>query len=313
MDNLHLEEAARCVVGALTNKSLRCIRKLNLGVMTFKYVVVFEDRKRWVLRFYPKNRDLVIDFEPDLLRRCVTEQKLAVPRVVGDSRSGPSAPLPYVIYEMISGEPLSRHIEKIDDIALKQISKELVSFIRKLGEMPTEGWGDLVDAWHGNSPTWDSFLVKTYDDGMLAIRKNRLYDDLVAKLDGVLAFIEKHSCPLERKLAWGDLSPDNVIIDRTGKFQGVIDLEGTIISDPLLSLGYLQARGARSRFCQAIESSWPDEFAFKKRIQANIFAVVRLLRILKFINEPLPTGAPRSSLGLFFPGSLRALDTLRAL
>ncbi len=310
---MSLEEAARCVVGSLTNKSLRCIRKLNLGVMTIKYVVVFEDQKRWVLRFYPKNRNLVLDFEPDLLRRCVTEKGLAVPRVVGDSRTGPSAPLPYVVYEMIPGEPLSRHIGKIDDFALKQISKELVSFVCKFGDMPTEGWGDLVDAWHGNSPTWDSFLIKTYNEGMQAIRKNTLYDDIAAKLDNILSCIEKYSCQLGQKLAWGDLSPDNVIIDSAGKFQGVIDLEGTIISDPLLSLGYLQARGVESRFYQAIASSWPDEFTFERRIQANIFAVVRLLRILKFINEPLPTGASRSSLRLFFPGSLRALDALRAL
>src|SRR5437868_2572025 len=92
-------EAAVSIIGALIGRATAAER-IQRGVMTFKYTVVSGGGARFIVRFYPPGREDVVEYEPDVVRRC-RSGGLRVPEVIADSRSGPPAPLAYMAYRMI--------------------------------------------------------------------------------------------------------------------------------------------------------------------------------------------------------------------
>jgi aminoglycoside phosphotransferase (APT) family kinase protein len=286
------------------------IKKLSSGVMTYKYVISCMNGSRWVVRFYPKGREDVVSFEPDLLRRCGIEGGMAVPEVLGDSQEDPAAPLPYVVYRMIPGVSLTERIGKMHDTTLLALAKQVVDSLCRMGEIPIEGWGELADAWHGRSPSWAAFLAQTCEEGIVSNKKGILSNDRMDQLCSVCEGITVFAPPPNPGLALGDLSSDNIIVNDKGVLCGFVDFESTLIADPLLSLGYLCARDPQSRFYQALVAAWPGGVDTSTRKRVDLYAVVRLLRILKYATQPLPTGLPRMPLDVFFPGAMHALVTL---
>src|SRR5688572_4200181 len=94
-------EASR-IVAELLGCKVDSVEILHQGLMTFKFLVETEHGQRVIVRFYPPRRKSVVNQEPDLLARCRLAE-IPVPRVIGDSRTGPPSKLAYVVYYMIEG------------------------------------------------------------------------------------------------------------------------------------------------------------------------------------------------------------------
>ena len=107
------------------------VKRIMQGIMTFKYSVLFSDFDQYIIRFYPTERSNVVKYEPDVIKECSTKG-IPVPQVIADSRSGPNAPLNYVIYKMIKGTVMSDLFPHLSTEDYKLIAKQLVKYIHNL-------------------------------------------------------------------------------------------------------------------------------------------------------------------------------------
>ena len=109
-------------------------------------------------------------------------------------------------------------------------------------------------------------------------------------------------------LAWGDISPDNIIIDECEQFVGFVDFEGVIASEFDLNLGYLRARYEGTDFYAEMVTVWPTQSTLLPRVA--LYTIIRALRLLRHGSKPLPTGRKRDSFEAFLPGFIPALNEL---
>jgi aminoglycoside phosphotransferase (APT) family kinase protein len=111
-------------------------------------------------------------------------------------------------------------------------------------------------------------------------------------------------------LAWGDVSPENILVDGDGDLAGLIDFEGVLSADARLTFGYAYARFHGSDFLtQLLETSGRASDARWLRA-VRFHAVLRGLRILRHADQPLPTGYPRMPVTEVLPGFAPALEAL---
>ena len=103
VDNKSREDVISVIFNQLISRAPDRIKSINIGVMTYKYEVRIREKK-YIIRFYPKDREHIVAFEPDIIRKCRT-MNIKVPIVYSDSRNGPKSYLNYMIYEFVEGLP----------------------------------------------------------------------------------------------------------------------------------------------------------------------------------------------------------------
>jgi aminoglycoside phosphotransferase (APT) family kinase protein len=287
------------------------VDKLSLGVMTHKYATRLPNGERYIVRFYPTSRAHVVEYEPDLLRRCC-QAGVGTPEVVIDSRTGPSAEMQYVVYRMIEGTPLVDRLSTLSAAALKRLAANLVGRLEALARIPVAGYGDLLAADHARFASLDEFCAASFREGLKAVAEKRLWSQETAEMVEAIARTGTPRQEGRPALTWGDISLENILINSDNEIAGLVDFEGVLAADRLLNLGYAYARYFPSAFWDALVEAWPNPAPEQWR-SVYFYCVLRAVRLAPFAGEPLPTGHPRAAIEGLLPGfqpATRALSTV---
>lgn len=306
MDTLPAEAAN--VAELVTGQEIVRVTRIESGVMTFKYVVETVHGERFITRFYPSERAGVIKYEPDILLRCKSHG-MQVAEVVADSRTGPRATLEYLLYRMIPGVSMTSRIGSLSEHSLDQIGYTLKDQVRLLGDIQTLGFGDFVDGQTARLASWRSFVEEAVEVGLA---QDSLPERLRRTTELLLGDIDKFSFDGSPSLAWGDLSPDHVILDANDEFAGLVDFEAVLSVEPLLTYGYFRARYDQTPFSPAFANIWPKANEPESG-RAALYAVVRALRLWPHTGKPLLTGGSRDRIENILPGLNSAIGELLRL
>lgn len=270
--------------------------------MTHKFVAHVAPGEAYVVRFYPESRSQVVEYEPDLVRRCA-QAGAKVPQVVADSRTGPAANLTYMVYKMIEGSALSERFSMLTQSDLRRLCADVMECLTALQQVKLAGWGEVVSGWKAASSSWREFVRDSFSEGLEAVRKNRLLPepllrDVVKIGDSADKFLVGES----NHLIYGDIGLSNIVLDGNDGLAGLIDFEGALAGDPLLTLGYCHAACARHSFFDEFSACWRELRGEIDWGRVHFYSVLRTLRVAKYASEPLPTGHPRDPLLRIFPG-----------
>jgi aminoglycoside phosphotransferase (APT) family kinase protein len=303
-----VELSAR-LVEQIVGESVDDARQITQGVMNWKYEVTTIGGNKFIVRVYPHSRSNLVHFEPDLIRRFRSNGVLS-PEVIGDSRTGPYAPWEYCVYRMLPGASLhDRHNVGADD--LSRIISEVYQQLILIASIPFQGFGDLVTAGNSGSSNWTDFIDQAFTDGLkVALHLDLLEPRVRNHLLNVQQHIARLIPPERSSLAWADISPSNIIIDNNNRLVGLIDFEGVLAAEIELNFGYVQAAFDGTDFCSELFDNWsPDRM---QRSRADIYTIVRALRIIRYAGEPLPIGSTRDPIESFLPGFMPALERLQS-
>ena len=305
-ESVGLAQAANTIVSQVIDQGVRNVRSITAGVMTHKYQVTSQSGEDFIVRFYPASRCFVAEYEPDILRRC-REHGIQVPEVVVDSRNGPAAPLGYMVYRMLPGTSLQKCLDGYDSHELGALCADIVAQLKQLAGLSMTGFGDVLGQYHARSVSWQEFVRDAFDGGIRSARTNDVVDKpLIEALELIRSRLDRFEGPDRAVLAWGDLSPENVIVDRNRRLVGLVDFEGVVAAEIDLGLGFLRARYGGTAFCAAMTYNWP--LGQIRQPGVALYVLVRALRLLRHGREPLPTGLARDPVEVFLP-NLRSAVT----
>jgi aminoglycoside phosphotransferase (APT) family kinase protein len=301
--------ADRIIRHIVGSKPVRVERILE-GVMTVKFAVQTPQDGTFIVRFYPRADARVIAYEPDLVRR-LKAAGLPVAHVVGDSRSGPSSPLPYMVYEMLSGTTLRRRLSLLEASARTKVARQVADFLGTLHQLDVEGYGDLLSATAARFDSWLGFMDTSFAEGISAAQSHQsLPEALITGLKEIRQHLELFDGGGRCGLAWGDILTDNILVHEDGSLAGIVDFEGTLVAESWLNLGYCYAAYGPSGFFRDLKDAWPGSITPDTFDRVELYAVLRGVRIVKFAHQPLPAGHPREPLERTFPGFTIAVESL---
>lgn len=285
------------------------IQPITQGVMTHKFLVGIHGKK-FIVRFYPKNRAHIVNFEPGIVERC-RSMNIKVPELYLDSRSGPKCNLNYMVYEYIEGLPLSSQLTRLSKNQITSISGEIIEALKYMTQIRIEGFGELVSQSQGSDETWETFVENSFLEGISVAAKDNFCSlkqwEKLTQLSGQLnvKFLDTHG-----KLVYSDLRPENIIVTSNLSLASIIDFEGALSGDPLLSLGFCYSSSGDSKFFNALKTCWEEKIGSIDRRSLDIYSILRIMRIVKHLEENLPTGKPRDPLQKIFPGFFKSLDRI---
>ena len=307
-----LRETAGSIVGDLTGSTPVEVLHIPRGAMTWKFDVATGSAERFIVRFYPPGREGVVDYEPDLLRRC-SSLGAPVPSVVADARSGPSSKHPYVVYRRIEGLSLADHWEHLSEPRRADLCVQIKEALEALHSLDIDGWGELVTSTSARDTSWSELASRALDVGLSASRRSgALSSDLLADLARVRDRLDRFAAPTRGGLVWADVKPDNILVNERGDLAGLLDFESCIGGELCANLGYCFASHAGTSFFEALSRAWapaPGE----EPARPELYAVVRAMLIAQFAakEDPLPGGLRRRTVEDFLPGLRPAVERLR--
>ncbi len=306
-----LAESALFIVREVTGASGLWVERIQRGVMTFKWRVTLPEQQVYVVRMYPPSRAHVVNYEPDIFRRG-REKGIPLPQTICDSRTGPPAPLAYVVYRLIAGTPLSERLSSLSAAALQRVAKDLVAYLQLLQGVWVRGYGELVNSEAAEFSSWAQFVHTSFREGLSRAREYQLLPaDEIARLRAPGAELERLDLQEPCGLAWGDLSPDNILVDSEDKISGLLDFEGVLAADFLANLGYCFSGCCGTRFLESILRVWPTPLTESAGHIVKLYAILRAVRILMHAHEPLPIGSARSDIKELLPGFRAVLDEIK--
>ncbi len=311
-DLAHLAEVAADLVHQLTDGPPTSVEHIPRGAMTWKFEVRANDEERFIARFYPPGREHVLEYEPDLLRRCA-RTGVPVPLVVADGRSGPRAPRPYLLYRRIPGQPLAdRWVEMSQEQRLR-VARQLLAALRLLFTVPIEGWGELVTGRRARDDSWEQLLARAFEEGLAtAQRSQTLEAGLIRALLDLRGSLAALPPPQGGGLVWADVSPENVLVDEVGNLTGVLDFESCVGGASCANLGYCLASHFGTGFYESLRDAEEVEESSVFASHTELYAVIRALLIAQFAAPgPMPGGLPRKPVEEFLPGFRPATENLR--
>lgn len=305
------ENYAAFIVSEICGGRVVQVNRITRGVMTFKLSVLLSSGEQYVVRLYPHDRSHVVSYEPDVLCKCL-EIGLPVPEVISDSRSGPKIPLEYMVYKMIKGFPLSEKFQEMPDISRVAVAKQLVTYLCMLQKVHITGYGDLTNVTKARFRSWRAFVRQSFTEGIRQAGQYKLFkvEDIV-NLNAAGKELENVSSGEPRGLAWGDISPENILVDLEGKITGLLDFEGVLAADVLLNLGYCYAAYYQTDFFESVANAWPSCLGNEDWGRIELYTILRALRIIQHAHQPLPTGHPRLPIEQLLPGFRSTLKKLR--
>jgi aminoglycoside phosphotransferase (APT) family kinase protein len=309
----HDLELARCaadIVRKVTGGRVDHVRKVQGGSMTHKYEVLPESLEPCIVRFYPSDRSFVVNYEPDVVRRC-SAAGLPVPQVLADSRTGPEAKLQYMLYRMIRGETLAERLASLGAMDLSNFCRELAGCLYQLQDIGFSEFGDLRDARNGSSVSWDSFVRESFSEGLSAITQHHLLDDAtVGDLRAIAPCFDMVVAPQQSEFVWGDINSQNILVDDAGRLAGLIDFEGVLAGDSLATMGYCYAAHGNQTWFASLMRMCVEPLDRHQMRRIFIYAILRTMRVARFAHRPLPTGLARAPLSEVFPGFRLSISEL---
>lgn len=307
-----LNKAAARIVEELLSTRVFTVEFLHQGMMTFKCRVRTANGDDVIVRFYPAGRSGVVFVEPDLLLRCY-RAGISVPKPIGDSRSGPSAPLSYVVYRRISGETLADRLPRFDKSHRRVAAEDLASHLYRLQDLAIEGAGEIVTSMAAQNTSWDAFVDDAMYKGLASINEHKLLEStLTSEIERVICAGAPVQASTTQRLVWGDINFGNILVQEDGRVTGLIDFEGCLSGDPLATLGYAAAVHGTEPFFSKLRQAWPRTLSEDEENLVAWYTLLRALRLARYAHLPLPTGRPRDPLVHILPGIIPALRRLAA-
>lgn len=308
-----LKKAAASVVEEMLSTHVLAVEFLLQGMMTFKCRVRTENNDDVIVRFYPARRSSVVDHEPDLLMRCY-RAGMTVPKPIGDSRSGPSAPLSYVAYRYINGETLADRLPSFDALRRQVAAEDLASHLYRLQSLTIEGAGEIVTSRAARNSSWDTFVEDAMFAGLVSIKNYKLLEpSLTSEIERVICAGPPAHASVTQRLIWGDINFGNILVNEDGRISGLIDFESCLGGDPLATLGYAAAIHGTEPFFSEFRQAWPQTLSVEEENLIAWYTLLRALRLACYAHLPLPTGRPRDPLVHIVPGIIPALRRLTAI
>lgn len=307
-----LTTAAASIVTELLDIKVLVVELLHRGMMTYKCLVHTERGEDVIVRFYPLSRSALVNQEPDLLLRC-HRAGLPVPKPIGDSRSGPSAPLNYVVYHRIEGVTVADQLSHIDPVRRCVLAEDLALHLHRLQNIAFEGAGELASSLTAKAASWSSFVEDAVYAGMEAIKQRMLLEPrLVKDIERVIRLGLPAFADSPQRLVWGDINFGNILVRADGNVAGLIDFEGCMSGDPLATIGYAAAVHGTDTFFSELQQAWPTSLSEEDYYLIAWYALLRALRLAPYAHLPLPTGRPRDPLIRIVPGIIPALQRIAA-
>ncbi len=281
------------------------IEKIEMGVMTFKFRVKVNNIN-YVLRIYPPENTTNIEQEFEMMQKLFAAScKVPEPVIFSEKLNER-----FLIYKFIEGKPLSFLLPSLDEVEINAIADEIIDNVLHISSQEVEGFGfSFLSSKKYDS--WREFLQEYIDRGNFHLRENKLFDEFT--IESILGFAKKQikQINIERpRFIWCDFSQGNIIINKN-KLAGFVDFEGCVFGDPVIALGYLFAIEGNSKFFDAIINCY--------RKHANVdyerilfYAIVRLLRFSKYVNNPFPTGIKRDPVPDYFKGLPIAIEYIKS-
>ncbi len=299
---MNLQQAdIECIFNIHFNEAIVSSLEMKNGAMAFKYEVSLA-HKTYMIKIYPALRSFIANKEYRLLKAIETSAVKA-PRACF---AGTYQDASYFIYEKIPGEELDFSGLNINE--KNPIASQIAENIFQLSSIQYGRYGSLIED-EPSFDSWRSFLSHNIDDGCLNLSKTNLYEE--AQVEAVGRFMLGRLDHIQTSCSgtvWSDLIQENIIVNEF-QLSGFIDFEGCFRGDPLLSLGYLFAREGGSDFFKAMEHQFA-RFIPVNRYNIYFYALLRLLRISKYLLQPLPTGRERAPVNGYFKGIKTSLDAI---
>ena len=278
------------------------VAEIHQGAMNFSYEIARDD-KNYILKVYPPARYYMAGREFDLLTRAASVLPHQIPQI---HFSGGFNNFSYIIYEKIPG-----HTLVFDQLSSKNkeiVSSQIAYNLTKLFELKFEIFGSLCE----EEPTflsWEDFLFENIRIGMIELKLANIFDiEQLEKLEKFMTGCLDNWPDTDYGFVWSDFNQGNIIINNE-ELVGFIDFESCFYGDVLLSLGYLFAREGESEFFLAMEKQL-RAFINVDRSYIYFYAFLRLLRISKYLSQPLSNGKPREPVWDYFKGIGTAMDTI---
>ena len=281
------------------------IDKIEMGVMTFKYRVRVKNNN-YILRIYPPENTTMVKQEFKVMHDLFV-QGCRVPEPIVYSDTAIDR---FLIYKYIDGEPLSYLLSSLSMEELHKIAGQIMDNILCISTRQVEKFG-FLSMNEKKYDNWKEFLQNYIDQAGYYLLENKVFDESVIVL--LLDFARKQFENINIKspsFTWCDFSQSNIII-KAGNLSGFIDFEGCVAGDPLIALGYLFAIEGNSLFFNAISSNYKKHYSFSYE-QILFYAIIRLFRLSKYINNLFPTGIRRDPLTVFYKGLPIAVDYIKS-
>lgn len=309
-DKTVIEQLAASTKPILGNigMQVRTVCWLSEGVMTHKFLVTTNSSEQYVVRFYPAVRSNIVNFEPDILKRC-RNAGARVPEVVLDSRTGPPCPRSYMVYKYLHGAPLTDEIIQPGSPDVELLARAIVFELKLINSVVMEGYGQPIDGLCAASENWHEFVLSAFKVGTDAIVRGQLLPPSLFSSAQVVRYAEQKLGNARPQLTWLDVGLGNIIIENR-TLAGLIDFEGCLSGDPLMMLGYTVAAHGKSYFAQCLIRAWAEihgEDVQRISDRINLYVLLRIMRVAPYAHIPLPTGAQRTPLLTFFRGLESAL------
>ena len=279
--------------------------------MTYKFKVDFDSRTSNIIRFYPPSRSHVINFEPDVIRKCKA-LRLPVPNILVDSRHSNDTDLHFIIYDCISGQTRDQFVKASGSTSeQRNLFSEIIQTIEQIAQLNIYGYGDLENEREAKHTTYRFFLEYTFEEGIRAAHNsNLLGPSQISKIEKISNKIHDFDVGNTGVLAWADVTPSNIIVNSCGRLAALIDFESVLSSVVDLNLGYCYSRSHNSSFYKRFKEIWEAELGKVDPDIIYFYGLLRLLRILLFSSGHLPINQKREKLEDVFSGSFAAIELI---
>jgi len=266
-------------------------RPFYQGGMNYIYAVTVLNQD-FMLKVYPASRAYIADFEYKMLLNSYNND-IKVPKPVG---SGLFKSFGFLIYHYVPGSDLQ--FEQLTTDQKLGFSTDLIKNLIKFSELPAPFFGTVTEE-DIRYATWNSFLRNTIKMGTENLKSSGVIS--LKLVDSISQFLKSYqpNCSYYG-MAWGDLKSENIIA-KEGKLAAILDLESCFYGDPLISLGYLYAREGPSSFYKSAAESFGSFLPYTIE-DIYYYALIRLLRISRYLKKPLPTGKTRDPISNYFKG-----------
>ena len=275
------------------------LRYIPRGVMTDKYSFFHRDRQ-YIIRCFQSHRHNQPEIEYRYLSLFQKRNiKAPKPSIFSNTKT-----LPFIVYEMVEGVPLTDSFDSLAADAQKSLCREIASNYLKISEIQNNGFGRIQTFNKFSNDSWIVFIMQVIDNA-----------ETMAEKQGDVSM--KHCCKRLRKYAlkiqesspdliWSDFSSDNIIVDKFGNLAGFIDFEGLLSGDATLGIGYMYAHETNTNFISKLMNAFripagSDNVAF--------YSLIRWCRLMPYQHLPLLNGEEREPLRKFLPNAYRLIKT----
>jgi fructosamine-3-kinase len=295
------ETRVREIAASVIQEKVIDIKTVYAGGMNFVFELVLEQRSL-IIKVYPPARIHSATAEYKILV-AAKAAGVIVPEAI---KCGTEKDFGYLIYPTVTG--INLDFDALGETEKHHISQSIIGNISLLGNVSFEYFGSVTDD-ESKFSIWSDFLIDCIETGVKALASGgHLAGE---ELNTITRYMTTHrllSVPCQPRLVWGDPKSENILVDNN-HLAALLDFESCFSGDPLLSLGYLFAREGDSTLYKELSAKFNELNPFSDD-DIYFYALLRLMRISKYLNTVLPTGKKRLPVLTYFPGIQESLNLI---